>query len=187
MVGSCSYKTTWYLVHMPGPAPIAPAIRYLDKVDKRGPEECWEWSGGRFEKGYGAFRLSAKRMVKAHRFGFELLIGPIPAGLYVCHTCDNPPCQNPRHWFLGTHKDNAHDREQKMRGRYKTLGPLPPKPKVGRARGERDGNAKLTEADVLEIRRLSTTGVSQRSIAERFGITQVNVSSIARRRTWAHL
>lgn len=166
---------------------MSPAIRYLDKVDKRGSDECWEWTAARFEKGYGAFRLGDKQ-VKAHRFGYRLLIGPIPEGLYVCHTCDNPPCQNPRHWFLGTHLDNARDREAKMRGNHGE-GPLRrPLPRPARARGERDGNSKLTTEAVLEIRRLwETTDLSQRAIAEQFSVTQVNVSNIVRRKTWAHI
>lgn len=77
-----------------------PLERYLEKVDRRGPDDCWEWTAARFDKGYGAFRLGDKQM-KAHRFGYEAQIGPIPEGQYVLHRCDNPPCQNPTHWFLG--------------------------------------------------------------------------------------
>jgi hypothetical protein len=171
---------------MPGPAPTNPATRYHAKVDRRGEDECWEWTAARFEKGYGVFRLGPKQ-VKAHRFGYELLVGPIPVGLYVCHTCDNPPCQNPKHWFLGTHKDNAVDRERKGRGAYKTWGPLPPRLKLPRARGERSGVSKLTEEKVREIRRLYASGLSQEAIAIQVGMCQKAISNVVRRKTWAHV
>lgn len=157
------------MLHMPGPAPIDPAIRYHAKVDKRGPNDCWEWTAARFDKGYGAFRLGPKQL-KAHRFGYELLVGPIPHGLYVLHTCDNPPCQNPRHWFLGTHKDNAEDREQKQRGNH--------------IAGEDCPWSQLTDKTVEEIRRLYADGATQMALAAQFGLTQSYVSEIVRGRKW---
>ena len=154
----------------------APAIRYHAKVDRRGPDECWLWTGsrrGRKQYGqYGCFSVNGK-LVGAHRFGYELLIGPIPDGIYVLHRCDTPLCQNPAHWFLGTPRDNSQDREQK--GRH-----IP-------ARGEQDGNAKLTESTVREIRNLYASGISQYVLARRFSITQATVSQVVRQKTWTHL
>lgn len=164
----------WYSLNMP--KLVDPAVRYHAKVDRRGPGECWLWTGshrGRREYGqYGAFSFNGK-LVGAHRFGYELLIGPIPDGMYVLHRCDTPLCQNPDHWFLGTPRDNSQDREQK--GRH-----IP-------ARGERDGNAKLTEAAVREIRRQYVEGISQYALAAAFAVTQATISQIVSQKTWTHL
>lgn len=163
-----------------------PVERYLAKVDRRGPDECWPWTAARFDKGYGAFRLGNGQL-KAHRFGYEAFVGPIGDGLYVCHTCDNPPCQNPKHWFLGTHRDNAHDREAKGRGNHGE-GPLRrPLPRPGRARGERHGRSPLTASQVREIRALYASGLSQDAIAARFPISQRAVSKIVLRQSWDHV
>jgi len=165
-----------------GRAAIDPLIRYQQKVDRRGTSECWPWTAARFEKGYGAFRLGEKQK-KAHRVGYELLVGPIPDGLLVCHTCDNPPCQNPAHWFLGTISDNAVDRERKGRAGARASFP------DGHAAslGARNAMAKLTEKDVRVIRALRRAGRSQKSIAAQYGITRPNVSLIVNRKTWSHV
>lgn len=169
-----------------GMTPRDPAARWWSKVDRRGDDECWPWKKACFEKGYGAFRLGPKQ-VKAHRFGYELLVGPLGPGENVLHHCDNPPCCNPAHLFIGSHRDNAHDRERKGRGRYRTVGPLAPKPKLSRARGERHGMAKMDAEKVRKIRRLRADGLSQSRIATIVGISQENVSSVLRGRTWRHV
>ena len=96
---------------------------------------------------------------------------PIPAGLGVCHHCDNPPCCNPRHLFLGTATDNMRDAVRK--GRIAT--------------GERNGRAKLTEAQVLEIRAAVAAGETQRSQVARFDCNFQTVSKIIRRHSWRHI
>src|SRR5262245_48011177 len=99
--------------------PVEPAVRYRAKVNRGGPDDCWEWNASRFKNGYGQFGIDKEhRSVLAHRYGYQLEVGPVPPGLNVLHTCDNPPCQNPRHWFLGTHKDNTEDKERKGRGNH---------------------------------------------------------------------
>lgn len=148
--------------------------RFWSKVDRRSPTECWEWQAGRHDKmGYGAF-LIGRRSCLSHRVAYQLTNGDIPKGLYVLHSCDNPPCCNPAHLFLGTYQDNNRDKARKGRAN-------PPF-------GEREPNHKLTEADVRQIRQRYAAGnVRQRDIAADYGISQRLVSLIVRREAWRHI
>lgn len=154
------------------PRPTDPAIRYHTKYDKRSTGECWPWTKGRFKAGYGAF-WDGQKQTTAHRFGYKLLIGPVPDDLDVCHTCDNPPCQNPSHWFLGTSTENTADRHRKGRSR----GP----------RGEESGNSRLRADQVVEIRRLARAKTPLREIARRYNLAPGTVSQIIHGKRWAHL
>jgi hypothetical protein len=91
-------------------------LRFWSKVDRRGPEECWPFSRVH-DPGYGQFWLTPTQPVGAHRMAWELTNGPVPAGAYVLHRCDNRPCCNPGHLFLGTHQDNMDDMVHKGRQR----------------------------------------------------------------------
>jgi hypothetical protein len=132
---------------------------------------CWDWVGATVG-GYGAINIAGKTR-RVPRIAYEAWRGPIPAGLFVCHTCDNRRCFCPDHLFLGTNKDNVRDCISK--GRFR-LG-----------RGSRQRCAKLTEADIPAIRELLAAGNSQREVAKQYGVTQATISPIAIGRTWAHV
>jgi hypothetical protein len=111
----------------------------------------------------------------AHRFAYELLVGPIPDGMFVCHHCDNPPCVNPKHLFLGTQLDNMRDKVAK--GRHHAPGPTNP------AKGGDNGRAVLTQQDVDRLRSLEgTTSIS--ALSREFGIGRTQVGRILRRESW---
>jgi hypothetical protein len=88
--------------------------RFMDKV--KISLGCWEWQAAKLRRGYGQFGSGqGKRLILAHRMAWTLFVGKIPDGLCVLHKCDNPPCVNPNHLFLGTYKDNAEDMVAKNR------------------------------------------------------------------------
>lgn len=135
---------------------------------------CWEWQGRRDHGGYGRFDVGprgANKPLLAHRISWEMANGPIADGLHVCHKCDNPPCVNPAHLFLGTNADNVADAVRKRRHTF----------------GETKHFAKLTEADVLSIRARRASGEELQHIANDHGVTASTVSNIALRKSWRHL
>ena len=89
--------------------------RFWPKVDKRGPEECWPWLGAS-NGGYGLISDGKGKHLRATRASILIHSGPFDKSLIVCHKCDNPPCVNPNHLFLGTFKDNMKDMHRKNRG-----------------------------------------------------------------------
>jgi len=94
--------------------------RFWEKVDKRGPNECWPWTGSHHRDGRGSLHVDGMPRL-APRIAWELTHGePVPDGLFACHRCDNPPCVNPAHLFIGTASDNSNDAARKGR-----LSPIP--------------------------------------------------------------
>ena len=154
---------------LPSPPPIAAYERFWEKVAKGGHDECWEWTGAKWRSGYGIVRINGRRH-RVHRVAYEFAVGPIPDGLNVCHTCDNPPCCNPAHLFLASHAENMADMAAKGRQR----GPS----------GESHHKAKLTVAIVRTIREWAPTGWPQRDLAAAFGVSQTTIGRILRRETW---
>lgn len=143
-----------------GPGGFLPATRFWRHVEKT--DSCWLWTGTMGTVGYGQISVEG-RYVGTHRFSWELANGPIPSGLFVCHHCDNRRCVNPSHLFLGTHRDNMQDAARKGRTMH----------------GEQHYAAKLTDAEVAEMRRLRTEeGVLHKDLAERFGVHQQHVEKI---------
>lgn len=163
---------------------------------------CWEWPGTRTSTrgyAYGVLRSGPRGAVRqrlAHRFAWELAHGSIPPEMNVLHHCDNPPCVKTEpdaqwpdgHLFLGTDADNNRDRDQKGRHRVLRGGDHPQRLDPSKVlRGERSGNAKLTEAMVREMRARRAGGERLATLATAFGITMGQVSAIATRRNWAHV
>ena len=146
--------------------------RFWEKVDKRGPDDCWEWTGARREFGHGAIfsgdSESTAPALKAHRVSAQLA-GMDIEGLVVRHKCDNPPCVNPAHLETGTQNENYGDMIARNR----------------LARGER--RSGLTDDEVREIRARAALGDRQIDIAKAFGISRANVSYIVSRKTWGHV
>jgi hypothetical protein len=151
--------------------------KYARKTDG-----CWPWAGEWSTHGYGMIRVLVvengrrrRRWLAAHRVSWELAHGPIPAGLGVLHRCDNPPCVNPVHLFLGTHKDNMADCSRKGRSRG------------GETHGEDSHLAKLTAAQVIEILDRLANGESQASLADEYGVTRQAIWQIGKGRCWKRL
>lgn len=142
--------------------------RFWAKVDKAGPDECWNWTASTGRGGYGALLRDGKYQ-GAHRISYEMHHGEIGDGMCVCHRCDNRACVNPAHLFLGTLADNNADREAKGRGVY--------------LNGERHYAAKLTWDDVKAIRE-NTDGVTRKELAEKFSVSYVTISHIVAGRKW---
>ena len=145
-----------------------------DNPDDPHENSCWEWQGRVSRNGYGSFSKGGYPR-GAHRLAWELAYNEVvPNGIEVCHTCDNPICVRPEHLFLGTRADNAADMVAKGRG----VSP--------RLSGEANPAAKLTEEQVQRIRALYIFGqVTQRDVAEQFGISQQQVSNIISGKKWA--
>lgn len=144
------------------------ADRFWAKVDRRGEDDCWPWLGYRNAGGYGEFRVHRGRRDLAHRFAYELLVGPIPPGALIRHTCDTPACVNPAHHEPGTDAQNVRDRVE--RGRSAT--------------GPRHGQRKLAVEQVVMIRRRIKAGDPMKAIARDFGISDTAVRKIRDGKTW---
>jgi hypothetical protein len=142
--------------------------RIMELIDFKGPDDCWEWLGKRERLGYG--RAGALRM---HRITWMMAYGAIPDGMEVCHKCDNRPCCNPNHLFLGTHAENMADAARKKR--------------FVRKKGESVKNAKLTEDKVRQIFEMYSMGdYTQVAISREVGVATTTVSRVLSKLAWPH-
>jgi hypothetical protein len=156
--------------------------RLLRNIKINSETNCWEWQLARSPRGYGLLTVrspqspTGRAQLRANRASWLAFKGDIPSGILICHQCDNPPCVNPAHLFLGTPKDNNDDAIRKGRARMGCY-----------AVGEANVAAKLTTDDVREIRRLLSLNVVQRRIADRFDVAPSVICEISKRRAWAHV
>lgn len=142
--------------------------RFMSKIDRRGPGDCWEWTGSITNAGYGQFSLLC-RPVLAHRLAFELFKGSVPPRYMVCHHCDNRKCCNPRHLFIGSAADNNADMHAKGRAGHGTVH-----------------SGRLTREQVIEIREKAGS-MSQSAISRQYGISQTHAGRIARGEAYRHV
>ena len=150
--------------------------RFWANVDRTTPDRCWPWRRSRkADSEYGQVR-QGDRVRRAHVVAWELTNGPVPDGLNVLHSCDNPPCCNPAHLFIGTNADNVADREEKGRGNHSAHW-----------RPGHTPMAKLDPERVRRVRALSANGLSQRVVANEVGISQSQVSRILGGKYWAYV
>lgn len=137
--------------------------RFWKKVKKtRG---CWLWTACKHPTGYGLVAKGPNRCARAHRVAYEMLVGPIPKGMHLLHSCDNPACVNPKHLRPGTDADNRKDCCLK-----------------GRA-----GRSHLKIEDVKNIKKLRKEGYTLKELAEQFNVSLQNIHSIVTNKTWNYV
>jgi hypothetical protein len=150
---------------------------FWERVEHRGPDDCWTWLGSTDKDGYGLWHKFANER-RSNRITWTIENGPVPKGLFVLHHCDFPACCNPNHLWLGTAKDNTQDAIRK--GRL-----INPPRMIGEAN---IGGGKLTEVDVFEIRRLRATGrFTLKQLGAMFKVTFGMIGHIVSRRAWKHI
>ncbi len=153
---------------------LLPENRFWPKVARGTTDECWEWLGNRGRNRYGLFRVGSNKLdpkIGAHRAAWIFTHGPIPAGLEVCHRCDNPTCVNPAHLFLGSHAENMEDAARKQRFPHRG--------------GSDNPAARLTAEQVAAIRETyQARGVTQQALAIRYGVSRPQISHIVRGKRW---
>lgn len=157
---------------------------FWEKVQKT--DTCWIWTASKRYKGYGAFCWKDGTTYlngRAHRFAYQLLVGPIPDGMFVLHKCDVPACVNPEHLFLGTNQDNVDDMMRK--GRHVSGGTYGP---GNYKRGTEHWRSKLTPDDVREMRRLySSGGATLSQLARKYGVNSSCISKVVNKDRWSHV
>lgn len=147
---------------------------FWDNVEKKSHDNCWKWNGRLTRKGYGTITIRGE-FWQIHRLAWTIVRGTIPNDLCVLHHCDNPGCCNPNHLFLGTPADNSQDMVNKKRQMY----------------GEKNGRSKLTENDVLEIRKAWANKQVNRettyTLGDKYEVSRTLIYQIVHRKIWRHI
>ncbi len=149
------------------------AEKFWEKVARSDDlDSCWPWMRGCSEDGYGFFSFNY-RTYFAHRVAWELTNGPLHSGVLILHSCDNPPCCNPKHLSPGTHLQNMRDKARKGR--------------TNMPKGTDHYRARLTAESVQKIREIATEDISISKLAREFGVSRTTIEAVIARRTWKHL
>lgn len=133
---------------------------------------CLEWNGCKLSSGYGIIRVSGKN-VRAHRIALERKLGrQITPGMLACHSCNNPSCCSPAHLREGTTQDNMNDKVNSDR----------------QLKGEENGNSKLTQNQVIEIRiRKQNESITNQKLGDFYGVKKACIAKILRKEKWVHV
>ena len=169
-----------YISKLQSTFPLTPD-EFWASLCKTSEDGCWEWSKGRSKFGYGRIYIHPK-IEYTHRVAWRLKNGDIPKGLSVCHHCDNPPCCNPEHLFVGTQRDNNNDRIKKGRSGNRPM------------HGTAHVLAKLTDLDVINIRKTYKPGTpgrfsefSIKGLAKKYKVAFSLIHRIVKRVSWPHI
>lgn len=177
--------------------------RFWGYVTIKTEDECWEWSGGKTGK-YGAFNVKYENgwnTARANRVAYMLTTGVDPKEMFVCHHCDNPPCCNPVHLFLGTHPDNVDDAKSKNRyssGENHGMRLHPERRATGQdhgsrthpervVRGEQSPSSKITEKQVQQVRQLRKEGTEVKVLVRMFNVSAGHVRRLINGTRWKHV
>lgn len=160
----------------------------------QGLTACIETDWPRDSKGYGKARRAGRNW-SAHRYAWTMANGPIPAGLVVCHACDNPPCINVEHLWLGTPSQNTLDRHAKGRdatGDRNGSRTRPDRRPRGPSMrhpipGSRNGMARFTEDQIATIRARRAAGEMTKPLAREYGVNRTTIQRIVRGASWTHV
>jgi len=163
-----------------GPIQLSRLKKQLMENVKISEKGCWEWQRQIDKDGYGFWGLPSIKMQRVHRISWFLHNGKIPEDMLILHHCDNPPCCNPEHLYVGTVKDNLRDSIE--RG----LFPFGPNPKKAQ-KGEKNPKAKLTEDMVKYIRFLCDKGFNKKEMASFFNVHITAIRNILLKKTWRHI
>jgi hypothetical protein len=138
-------------------------LRFWNKVDKKGKDDCWNWTAFVDKHGYPRLNIKGK-IVKAHQLSAIMHIGPRLPKMCVCHTCDNRKCVNPNHLFYASQADNLKDMHDKGRNRQ--------------PKGLNAARSKLDATQVKELRNLASLGWSSRRLGQHYGLSHAVVQKI---------
>ena len=173
--------------------PESKVAKFWSRVDVLGVEDCWNWKFGKNKAGYGQFCMMNRDFISS-RVAYCIANGGIPKNTIICHKCDNPACCNPNHLYAGTFEDNYKDSVNRERLKYSrvekkksALSAAFPE-RYGIVKGSTNGRSRLTESDVIELRRLRKEGIlTLREIAKRFDVSRSCVCHVLAGRCWTHL